>query len=182
MDKNAVSVDQRELPLMKVISETLRFISEKAIVKLSEQCGKSVKTKIRWVLTVPALWEEDHKQFMRKACIEAGIVDDLSSQNLLLCLEPEGASIQCREDADATLKEQLVKDSIVMVLDCGGGTVDITIHKLKCELGERFLCEELLPSDGGSEWGSKYVDKQFEMFLESFFGPELYETYKRSEI
>jgi molecular chaperone DnaK (HSP70) len=26
------------------------------------------------------------------------------------------------------------KGSVVMVLDCGGGTVDITVHKLLCEL------------------------------------------------
>jgi hypothetical protein len=30
---------------------------------------------------------------MRKAAVEAGIIEDLSSSNLLLCLEPEGASI-----------------------------------------------------------------------------------------
>lgn len=28
----------------------------------------------------------------------------------------------------------MVKNSIVMVLDCGGGTVDITVHKLLCEV------------------------------------------------
>lgn len=28
----------------------------------------------------------------------------------------------------------MVKNSVVMVLDCGGGTVDITVHKLMCEL------------------------------------------------
>jgi hypothetical protein len=68
MDPNAISVDGRELPLMKVISESLRFISEKAMEKLQEQVGKVVKTKIRWVLTVPALWSEEHKFFMRKSC------------------------------------------------------------------------------------------------------------------
>jgi len=30
---------------------------------------------------------------MRKAAVEAGIVDHVNSPNLLLCLEPEGASI-----------------------------------------------------------------------------------------
>lgn len=65
-----------------------------------------------------------------------------------------------------------------MVLDCGGGTVDITVHKLTCNPDERFLCEELLPSSGGSEWGSKYVDLYFEKFVETFFGPELYDVYK----
>jgi molecular chaperone DnaK (HSP70) len=93
MDANARSIDGRELPLMKVISESLRYIAEKALDKLQEQVGKVIKTKIRWVLTVPALWSEEHKHFMRKAAHQAGIIEEISSSNLLLCLEPEGASI-----------------------------------------------------------------------------------------
>lgn len=61
MDKTAKSIDGRELDLMLVISESLRFISDKAIEKLTEQVGKIAKNKIRWVLTVPALWTEDQK-------------------------------------------------------------------------------------------------------------------------
>lgn len=72
----------------------------------------------------------------------------------------------------------MVKDSVVMVLDCGGGTVDITVHKLTCNPDERFLCEELLPSSGGCQWGSKFVDMHFEQFLEKFLGSEMFETYK----
>ena len=59
MDKTAKSIDGRELDLMLVISESLKFISDKAIEKLTEQVGKIQKNKIRWVLTVPALWTED---------------------------------------------------------------------------------------------------------------------------
>ena len=132
------------------------------------------------MITVPALWSEEHKQFMRKAAIEAGIVAEMNSSNLLLCLEPEGASIQCREDSEDSIKEQIQKGQVVMVLDCGGGTVDITIHKLLCEPTEQFLCEELLPSSGGSEWGSKYVDFYFEKFLQEFFGDELYKIYEKN--
>lgn len=117
---------------------------------------------------------------MRQAAKEAGIVDESSSSNLLLSLEPEGASIQCREDAETQLREKMVKDSTVMVLDCGGGTVDITIHKLKCAPDERFTCEELLPSSGGCEWGSKFVDFHFEGFLNELFGKEFYEVYKKN--
>lgn len=180
MDKCAKSIDGRELDLMKVISESLRFISDKAMEKLTEQVGKIQKNKIRWVLTVPALWAEDQKQFMRKAALEAGIITELSSANMLLCLEPEGASIQCRNDAEPTLREQLTKGSVVMVLDCGGGTVDITVHKLKCDPEEQFVCDELLPSSGGCEWGSKFVDQHFERFLEEFFGEELSESYYKN--
>lgn len=129
---------------------------------------------------MPALWTEDQKQFMRKAALKAGIISELSSANLLLCLEPEGASIQCRNDAEESLKYQMAKNSVVMVLDCGGGTVDITVHKLKCEPDEQFVCDELLPSSGGCEWGSKFVDQHFEMFLQEFFGPQLSECYYKN--
>ena len=180
MDKNAISADGRELSLMIVISQTLKFIADKALAKLTEQVGKVIPTKIRWLLTVPALWSEEHKQFMRKAALEAKIIDNINSTQLLLCLEPEGASIQCREDSEEPLKAQLIKPNVVMVLDCGGGTVDITVHRLLCAQNERFLCEELLPSSGGCEWGSKFVDQYFEKFLEEFFGEELFSTYKKN--
>jgi hypothetical protein len=36
MDSHAKSIDGRQLPLMKVIAESLRYISEKALEKLSE--------------------------------------------------------------------------------------------------------------------------------------------------
>ena len=42
------------------------------------------------------------------------------------------------------------------------------------------MCDELLPSSGGCEWGSKFVDHHFEMFLQEFFGPELTECYYKN--
>ena len=181
-ETNVKSVDGRELPLIKVISESLKFIANKAIEKLREQIGSVKEECIRWVLTVPALWTEEHKLFMRKAALEAGIIKHVNSDSLLLCLEPEGASIQCREDAEEALRNQMTKNTVVLVLDCGGGTVDITVHKLTSEPNETFLSEEVLPSSGGCEWGSKYVDKYFEAFLETFFGKDLYEFYNKNAL
>lgn len=86
MHTKAVSVDGREMPLMEIIKHTLLFISQQAMQKLKEQIGKLVASKIRWVLTVPALWSEEHKLFMRKAAVAAGIIESTSSSNLLLCL------------------------------------------------------------------------------------------------
>lgn len=76
----------------------------------------------------------------------------------------------------------MTKGKVVMVLDCGGGTVDITVHKLLCETTEKFLCQELLPSSGGCEWGSKYVDIYFEEFLKDLFGPELFTYYMKNAL
>ena len=87
LHKNAISIDAREMPLMTVISQSIKFIADKAMEKLVEQVGKVVKAKIRWVLTVPALWSEEHKQFMRKAAVEAGIIEHINAGSLVLCLE-----------------------------------------------------------------------------------------------
>ena len=58
MHTKALSVDGREFPLMEIVKQTLAFISGQALQKLQEQIGKVVPAKIRWVLTVPALWSE----------------------------------------------------------------------------------------------------------------------------
>jgi len=76
----------------------------------------------------------------------------------------------------------MVKGSVVMVLDCGGGTVDITVHKLMCELNERFLCQEIIPSSGGCEWGSRYVDIYFEEFMRDFLGAEHFKLYLQNAL
>ena len=54
---------------------------------------------------------------MRKAAVKAGIINKENSFNLLLCLEPEGASNQVREDSEEALKKH--KGSIIVVLYCG---------------------------------------------------------------
>ena len=72
------------------------------------------------------------------------------------------------------------KGAVLLVLDCGGGTVDITVHKLQCHVKERFLSQELLPSSGGQEWGSKYVDFYYEEFLNEFLQESYFEKYKKN--
>jgi hypothetical protein len=42
---------------------------------------------------------------MRKAAKEANLIEYINSGNLILCLEPEGASIQCREDSEENIKK-----------------------------------------------------------------------------
>ncbi len=181
MQSEANSMDGRSMPLITVISETLKYISNCALNKLNEQLGETLhKEKIRWVLTVPALWNEEHKLFMRKAAVKAGIISEENSFNLLLCLEPEGDSIQVREDSEESLKKKMNKNDIIVVLDCGGGTVDITINKLLCDPDEKFLSNEVLSSTGGCEWGSKYVDINFENFLKEFLGEKLFAVYQKN--
>ena len=54
-----------------------------------------------------------------------------------------------------------------LVADCGGGTVDLTVHEL--EKGGKLT--ELYKATGGA-WGSMGVDCQFEILLVDIFGEE----------
>ena len=54
-----------------------------------------------------------------------------------------------------------------LVADCGGGTVDLTVHELE---GKGRL-KELYKATGGA-WGSMGIDCQFEMLLVDIFGEE----------
>ncbi|KAK3577080.1 hypothetical protein CHS0354_037109 [Potamilus streckersoni] len=121
---------------------------------------------IHWVLTVPAIWNDSSKQFMREAASKAGISNDL----LTLALEPEAASIYCMKGV--TL-QQLSKSTTYMVLDIGGGTADITCHQILDDgsLGEVYLA-------CGGDYGGTMVDNEFFKLFRSIFGADIIEKYK----
>ena len=58
-------------------------------------------TPLRWVLTVPAIWDDEARKFMRFAAEQAGIggggddcaAKDAAPSRLALALEPEAAAI-----------------------------------------------------------------------------------------
>ena len=60
-----------------------------------------------------------------------------------------------------------------MVADCGGGTVDLTVH----EVEERGRLKELYKATGGA-WGSMGVDFQFECLQKDIFGEDFINHFK----
>ena len=93
------------------------------------------------------------------------LVPNADSPRLLLTLEPEAAAVTAQRDAP----DMFHKGDTILVLDCGGGTVDVTTHRL--ESREPFRLSLLSPASGGF-WGSTCIDDRFCGFLEELFGPE----------
>ena len=60
-----------------------------------------------------------------------------------------------------------------MVVDCGGGTVDVTIHEV---LGNGGLKE--VEAASGDALGSVAVDQQFKNLLKKIFGDKYIEIFK----
>nr|XP_015194949.1 PREDICTED: heat shock 70 kDa protein 12B-like isoform X1 [Lepisosteus oculatus] len=177
-DKNG-----KPFPALQVFSESLRFLKDHALNTISDQTywRQFIASDVTWVLTVPAIWDSKAKQFMRLAATEAGLVSEMSSENLILALEPEAASVWCKqlpregfvaEGGDNTFAQTPGVQYIAV--DCGGGTIDITVH----EVQENCSLKELLRASGGG-WGGTSVDKEFKAFLRETFNLGVWDRYER---
>lgn len=60
------------------------------------------------------------------------------------------------------------------MVDCGGGTVDLTVHELDSQTG---TLQELHRGTGGA-CGATGVDEQFELLLKKIFGKDFIEQFK----
>ncbi len=107
---------------MQVFASSLRFIHLRLlqIIRDAALAGNSISnTQILWVLTVPAIWSDAAKSLMRQAALEAGLISDLSSDQLLLCLEPEAAGLATHADMK-DMGQSLPGRSKYLIVDCGG--------------------------------------------------------------
>lgn len=93
---------------------------------------------------------------MKKAAIKAGIAEC----QILLALEPEAAALYCKNLPDRMLTEAFNPGTKYMVLDMGGGTIDIVVHKIM----EDGTLAEVYKASGG-DWGGTIVDKEFKAFV-----------------
>ena len=66
----------KELPLKLVIQKVLETIKELAIKEISKNRPylEKEQEKIKWVVTVPAIWNEHQKSIMMESCIDAGLI------------------------------------------------------------------------------------------------------------
>ncbi|CAG8630288.1 10726_t:CDS:2 [Paraglomus brasilianum] len=151
------------LDYRKAITDYLR--------KLNESITETVQ--IRWpkldyhshvikIMTVPAEYDEKARHIMRTCAFEAGIINNLNSEGLEFTSEPEAAAIYCMR----VLKEHnLNAGSTFLVVDCGGGTVDLTTRTL---LADNKLSE--ITERTGDFCGSTYVDREFIKYIASVVG------------
>ncbi|XP_052085783.1 heat shock 70 kDa protein 12B-like [Mytilus californianus] len=132
--------------------------------------GTGVKLQeIQWVLTIPAIWTDSAKQFMRECAEKAGI----PAEKLLLALEPETASIFCQylpteklHGANQTFAMS-AEGTKYMVADLGGGTADMTVH----EKTKNGRLKELHRASGNDCGGTSVDGRFFQMLVKILGGP-----------
>ncbi|XP_061163998.1 heat shock 70 kDa protein 12B-like [Saccostrea echinata] len=174
-------INGKEMPAIDVFAIAIKYMKSHLLKELETKAEGCIRAEeIRWVLTVPAIWNDPAKQFMRDAAEKADIRGDC----LTIALEPEAASIYCKHLPIEQIQTVGRKDfgmfhpgSRYLVLDAGGGTVDITIH----EVLQSGKIKEIEKASGGA-WGGTYVDKAFHEIMEKIVGKELYNQYKTEHL
>lgn len=224
METELEAVNSRKVRAIEVFAHALRFFREHAIKEVKEQSSSVLEgEEIRWVITVPAVWRQPAKQFMREAAYLAGLVSRDCPEQLLIALEPEAASIYCRklrlhqvidlstqpitnglgmdesrpfdssfrqareqlrrsrhsrtfvvESGTGELWSELQTGDRYVVADCGGGTVDLTVHQIEQPQG---TLKELYKASGGP-YGAVGVDLAFESMLGQIFGEDFMASFK----
>jgi molecular chaperone DnaK (HSP70) len=112
------------------------------------------------------MWSDAAKDKMRQAAHRAGIVDSPASQALVIALEPEAAALYARHEEGGPLA--MSAGHTFMVVDAGGGTVDITVHQVVRRGGELALAE--MTAGVGALFGATYVDEAFVQHFRSMVG------------
>ncbi|KAL3878482.1 hypothetical protein ACJMK2_030827 [Sinanodonta woodiana] len=156
---------------IKVFSGALKCLMNHLLDFLNQKKNfvKISSADIHWVLTVPAIWNDGSKQFMRDAAEMAGIPSDL----LTLALEPEAAAFYCLFGTSQCLMESSTKSVKYILLHLGGGTAEIVCH----ELTSSGLLRELHEPTGG-DFGGINVDSAFWQFILKLFGSQLLKDFK----
>eukprot|EP00058_Branchiostoma_floridae_P006842 XP_002592330.1 hypothetical protein BRAFLDRAFT_240194 [Branchiostoma floridae] len=101
-DTTIKDVNGKKLPALDIFAHAMRYLKDHMLnaIKVTVGSEKAIKNDdICWVLTVPAIWDDSAKQFMRQAAYKAGIANESNKGQLLIALEPEAAGVFCRRDA-----------------------------------------------------------------------------------
>ncbi|XP_011408792.1 PREDICTED: heat shock 70 kDa protein 12A-like [Amphimedon queenslandica] len=171
--------------LVEVIAFILQCIKRKLIIQLNRNEDSFKTTDFYWVITVPAIWDARGKRMMREAAYMAGLLTEstnidhltpvsgrplplpieVNPDKLSLALEPESAAFYSQKIVEGQITSDPSKAAIAhptkyMVLDIGGGTVDVTSH---VEVDGGVVVENI---PIGNAWGGTQVNEAFSKLLQ----------------
>ena len=172
----AKATNGKVIHAQRVFACALEHISGVAVARLQKTAPSLSRNNVRWVLTVPAIWNDGAKQVMREAARDAKMFS--SEDQLVFVLEAEAAAFSCRKeivDISPDAARLLKPGCEYLLLDCGSGTVDTVVHRLRAD----GTVSEVAPASGG-DWGSSFIDLEILQFFDQLFGGGFMVRYAKS--
>ncbi|KNE68318.1 hypothetical protein AMAG_12982 [Allomyces macrogynus ATCC 38327] len=122
---------------------------------------------VRWCLTIPTMWTDAAKQKLYRAMFKADLIPSLTSERVVFCSEPMAGLLSEALSSDS--RTQVQRNDPTLVVDMGGGTVDLTAMRMG---SDGF--EELVPGIGAT-CGSTKLDDAFLAMFRCAVGPEIFD-------
>ncbi|KAG2205278.1 hypothetical protein INT47_009543 [Mucor saturninus] len=142
------------------------------------------KEDIRFIITVPAQWNDVQKSLMRLIAIEAGLISKNDHENRLKIInESLAALLYCERKPDVIKRQSndtkdgnMSEGDMYMICDAGGGTVSIAVFEVpkQRDQGDKdSLPRCQITSEMIKKCGSVYLDlKMKEALLDICFGAD----------
>ncbi|EGW09115.1 Heat shock 70 kDa protein 12A [Cricetulus griseus] len=187
MDTDLTAANGKKVKALEIFAHALQHFKEQALKELSDQAGSDFENSdVRWVITVPAIWKQPAKQFMREAAYQAGLASPENSEQLIIALEPEAASIYCRKlrlHQMIELSSKTVANGYSTSDSVGAGFTQAKEHVRRNRQSRTFLVENVIGEiwselEEGGPYGSLGVDYEFEKLLCKIFGEDFIEQFK----
>ncbi|VDI41244.1 Hypothetical predicted protein [Mytilus galloprovincialis] len=161
-------INGRKMKALDVFACCIEYIKNKVFKRAEEGVSNLQEDEVHWMITVPAIWNESARQFIIAAATKAGINPVLLS----LVLEPEAAAVFCKyvairssKDGKEAKLEVFESGSQFVIVDLGGGTVDITCN----EVTETGQLQEIYHASGGP-WGGNMINLRIWKLIRSVIG------------
>ena len=163
------------LPLGLVIQRVLEKLKELAIDEIKKR--RPAIQNIKYVVTIPAIWEEFQKTIMMEASINAGLIRKEDDKSLFFVLEPEAISYYCLKYKG--IDQNLIKEgNYYIICDLGQKTFNIVTHIVGVNKNVNEICPPYR-----CELGSNEINKLiFEDIIYKIFDCKDFNTFYKKYI
>ncbi|XP_039207136.1 heat shock 70 kDa protein 12A [Crotalus tigris] len=187
LETDLSAANGKKVKALEIFAYALQYFKEQALKELSDQAGSEFENSdVRWVITVPAIWKQPAKQFMRQAAYKAGMASPEIPEQLIIALEPEAASIYCRKlrlHQMIDLSSRAPVNGYTPSETIASGFTPAKEHIRRNRQSRTFLVENVIGEiwselEEGGPYGSLGVDYEFEKLLCKIFGEDFIEQFK----
>ncbi|KAF8249243.1 actin-like ATPase domain-containing protein [Wilcoxina mikolae CBS 423.85] len=170
--KTAQKLQQLGIPVVTVVKDFLSAIRQTTIQEIEKTYGNDWvrRSKIQYVLTVPAIWSDAAKSLMVQAAEGAGF--GTHRVDFSLVGEPEAAAAHTLHTIQPN---HLTPGDTFIICDAGGGTVDLISYKIT-NLNPLQTVESV--SGTGDLCGSVYLNERFEQHIRNVLGDDVIDGMK----
>jgi len=112
-------------PLTLIILKVLEKLKDLTIKEI-RRLRPSIQNHIKYMITIPAFFDDFQKNIIMKACIKAGLIKEANDISLLFALEPEAALYYSLYNSSN--KNLVQKGNFYIICNLGEDTGEIAAH------------------------------------------------------